>query len=442
MEAFPATAGRLRLRAPVAIDARRVAGNVALGGLVLTGLLIAAGVAAEPSLFVPGRKGGYPGWLHEPLSSLDIGIGPRGVVFTLLAMWVFYGIALACSGALGRRRVIGVIVALHAIFLIGPPLLSTDVFNYIEYGRLGVLHGLNPYTHSPSAAPGDAAYPFIGWRSATSVYGPVFTLASYGTAPLGVGGALWAMKALTVGASLGTVALVWKAAERLGRRPLEAAMFFGLNPLLLVYAVGGVHNDVLMMALAVGAIVLAVEGRERASGLVAVGAAAIKASSGILLPYLLVGSRHRPRFLLGVLAGVAAAGALWAIVFGLQIGPMFDTLRWEQHHGSLHSVPKALGGLFGFPVGDPAVRHVAQALLAGAVAFTLWRAHRTGEWLVAAGWGTVAVLVTTAWLLPWYVVWVLPIAAIAGDRRLRIATLALMVFVIAMRTPYWMGWGA
>lgn len=441
MQALPAAAGRLRLRVPLAIDARRAAGTFALGGLVATGFLVAAGAAGESSSFVPGRKGGYPDWLHEPLSSLHAGLDPGGVVLAIGAMWAFYGLALAFSDAVPPRHALAAIVALHVVFLLGPPLLSTDVFNYIEYGRLGVLHGLNPYTATPSAIPGDAAFPFVGWRDATSVYGPAFTLGTYATAPLGVGGALWALKALAAASSLGCVVLVWKAAARLGRRPLEAAMFFGLNPLLLVYAVGGAHNDVLMIALGIGAIVLLVEGRERASGLTVVGAAAVKASAAILLPYLLIGARpHSRRFVAGVLAGTAAAAALIAVAFHAEVGPFLDTLRSEQHHGSLHSVPKALGSLVGISRGNPALRLATQALLAGAIALTLRHAHRTGRWLVAAGWGTFALLVTTAWLLPWYVIWLLPIAAITGDRRLRFATLALSAFVIGMRVPLWLGW--
>jgi hypothetical protein len=155
---------------------------------------------------------------------------------------------------------------------------------------------------------------------------------------------------------------------------------------------------------------------------------------------MLIGSRDRPRFAIGALAGAAVGAAIWVIAFHAQVGPFLDTLRWEQHHGSLHSVPKALGSELGFSIGEPGVRLVTQALLGGALAFTLWRAYRTGEWLVAAGWGTIALLVTTAWLLPWYVVWALPIAAITGDWRLRLATLALTAFVFGMRIPLWLGW--
>ena len=52
----------------------------------------------------------------------------------------------------------------------------------------------------------------------------------------------------------------------------------------------------------------------------------------------------------------------------------------------------------------------------------------------------MALLVTTTWLLPWYVIWALPLAAISGDRKLRLATFALTAFVIGMRVPLWLGW--
>ena len=418
MQALPAAAGRLGLRVPITVDARRAVGTLALSGLVASGLLVAAGAAGQASSFVPARKGGDPSWLHEPLSSLHLGLGPEGVVLAIFAMWAFYAVTMAFSDAIPARRALGAIVTLHLVFLLGPPLLSTDVFNYVEYGRLGVLHHLNPYTYSPAEVPGDAAFGFIGWPNATTVYGPVFTLGSYATVPLGVGGALWAFKTVMVAASLGCVALVWKAAERLGRPPLEAAMFFGLNPLLLVLAVGGAHNDMLMLFLALAGIVLVLGGRERAGGLAVVGGAAIKASTAILLPYMLVGAHRRGRFLAGALAGAAGAAAIWTVAFHAEIVPFLDTLRWEQDYGSRHSVPRAIGSIVGAPVGSDAIRIIMQALFAVALALTLWSAHRHGNWLVAAGWGTFALLLTTSWLLPWYVVWLLPIAAMTGDFKL------------------------
>lgn len=431
------TAGR-RPPLPLTIDARRAVGRMSLVGLVGTGLLVAAGAASEPASFVPGGKGGSPGWMHEPLSSLDLGLTTHGVIWAMLAMWVFYGVALALNDAISIRSALTAIVAAHVVFLLAPPLLSMDVFSYIQYARLGALHGLNPYLYDPATVPADAAFPFIGWHSATSVYGPLFTLGTYATAPLGVGGALWAMKTVTVAASLGCVALVWKAAERLGRRPLEAAMFFGLNPLLLVYAVGGVHNDVLMLALALGGIVLVLGRQERAGAFAVVSASAIKASSAILVPYLLIGARRRGPFLVGALAALALAGTIFATVFHAEFVPFLDTLRWEQRNGSLHSVPKALFSIVGISGTSLGVRLFCQVVLVAAVALTLRHAYRGGDWLVAAGWGTLALIATTLWLLPWYVIWVLPIAALTGDRKLRFATFVMCAFVIGMRLPFWL----
>src|SRR4029078_6505391 len=102
--------------------------------------------------------------------------------------------------------------------------------------------------------------------------------------------------------------------EALGGRPLEAAMFFGLNPLLLVYAVGGVHNDVLMLALALGGIVLVLGRQERVGAFAAVRSSAIKASSAILVPYLLIGARRRGPYLVGALAGLVVAATVFATV--------------------------------------------------------------------------------------------------------------------------------
>jgi alpha-1,6-mannosyltransferase len=438
MQAASAPTANRRPAFPLTIDTRRALGVISLIGLVGTGLLVAAGAAGETSSFVPGAKAGNPAWLHEPFSSLNLGLTTHWVIYAMLGMWVFYGFALALNDAISIRAALTAIVAVHVVFLLSPPLMSMDVFSYIEYGRLGALHGLNPYLYDPSTVPGDAAFPFIGWHSATSVYGPFFTLGTYATAPLGVGGALWAMKGVTVAASLGCVALVWKAAERLGRRPLEAAMFFGLNPLLLVYAVGGVHNDVLMLALALGGIVLVLGRQERVGAFAAVSASAIKASSAILVPYLLIGARRRGPYLVGALAGLAIAAAVFATVFHAEVGPFLNTLRWEQRNGSLHSVPKALVGIVGISVTSQLVRIVCQVALVAAVGLTLRHAYRGGNWLVAAGWGTFALLATTLWLLPWYVIWLLPIAALTGDRKLRIATLAMSAFVIGMRLPFWL----
>ena len=74
------------------------------------------------------------------------------------------------------------------ILVLGPPLISQDVFGYLAFARMGALHGLDPYTHVAAEAPTDPVFQFIGWPFQHSPYGPLFTLASYAMAPLGLAG--------------------------------------------------------------------------------------------------------------------------------------------------------------------------------------------------------------------------------------------------------------
>ena len=86
---------------------------------------------------------------------------------------------------------------------------------------MGALHGLDPYTHVAAEAPADPVFPFVGWPFQHSPYGPLFTLASYAIAPLGLAAGCGRCKAIAVASSLGAVALIARAAER--ARPLAAA---------------------------------------------------------------------------------------------------------------------------------------------------------------------------------------------------------------------------
>jgi len=57
------------------------------------------------------------------------------------------------------------------------------------------------------------------------------------------------------------------------------------------------------------------------------------------------------------------------------------------------------------------------------------------DWRVAAGWATLALLIATAWLEPWYAVWLLPLAAVSGDRRLCAATLLFCAYALLIHLP-------
>jgi alpha-1,6-mannosyltransferase len=398
--------------------------------MVIAGFLMAAGTAARDY----GPKLDLPGSIRGPLQFLDLPISGTDFVVLCVVLSACYLLVLALAGSVSVRAGLGTIAGLHLLMALAPPLLSSDLFNYLGYARLEVLHDLNPYVHPLAAEPQDAAYQFIGWPLQTSAYGPLFTLATLPLALLGLTASLWLFKLSVAAASLGCVALVWKCAERLGRDPLPAALFFGLNPIVLVFTVGGAHNDALMMLATLGGIYLLLADREAgAAGIVA--AAGVKLSAAIVLPFALLGS-PRPLRALAWAAGAAAAVAASALlVFGPEVTNLFDVLRENSVLAAPNDVPGAVNDLFGLGLSTEALSRIGMLVLGPVVALLLVRVYRGADWLESAGWATLALLATTTWLLPWYLVWFLPLAALARRPHQRIAALGLTALVLAFQLP-------
>jgi hypothetical protein len=61
--------------------------------------------------------------------------------------------------------------------------------------------------------------------------------------------------------------------------------------------------------------------------------------------------------------------------------------------------------------------------------------RRRRDWLAGAGWSTLALIASLAWLVPWYLIWLLPLAGLASSIRLRRATLAMTVFLVLAFMP-------
>src|SRR5439155_22246773 len=141
----------------------------------------------------------------------------------------------------------------QAAMLLGPPLSLTDVFNYLHYGRMAD-HGLNPYVALPVAFKHDASYRYSNWHHLPSPYGPLFTLLSQGLGMFSVPVAYWVWKRILFAASAGTLAVVADTARRLGRSRRTAIALVGLNPLVLVYGLGGAPQEPLMLLWSVGAV--------------------------------------------------------------------------------------------------------------------------------------------------------------------------------------------
>jgi alpha-1,6-mannosyltransferase len=390
--------------------------------------------AAHTDNLLPESTRPIPGWLAGPFGSASLNLHPGGLIAALVVLFVCYVLVVRAADRLSGRVVLTTIAALHALMLLAPPLLSTDVFSYQAYARMWAVYGANPYLHGPQTIALDPLYPFIGWKwvSTPTAYGPVFTGLSYLLAPLSIAASALAYKAIAALSSLTIVALVWNAARRRGVDPVKAVALVGLNPLLVVYGVGGGHNDLLMLALLTGAVYLLLAHRERAGGGMIALAAGVKLTAGLFAPFALaggagLGARNRRREV-AIGAGVVSLmiAALAFAAFGG--GPLHlpSTLAKTQSEGDWHSI----AGFISTRLGMSTVGHATGVVLGIAFLATfvwlvlrVWRGRL--DWIDGAGWTAVALVITASALLPWYVAWALPFAALGRDRRLWYAVIVL-----------------
>lgn len=409
-------------------------GWLGFAGLMLTSALAALS-AARTDLLLPASVRPVPNSLAGVFGQGGINLGLGGVVAVLALLFVFYAAMVRGADQLSARTVLTGIACLNLLVLLAPPMLSTDVFSYIAYGRIGAVYGSNPYLYGPSAIFLDPVHPYIAseWVTTPTAYGPLFTALSYLFAPLTIAANVIAYKAIAAVSSLVIVIVVWSAARLRGLNPVKAVALVGLNPVIVLFGVGGGHNDLLMAALMLIGIYVLLQEKQRATGALIVAAAAVKLTAGLLLPFALArggpgrAARLDRRALLtgaGITAGVVAV--LSVAAFGTGPLHLIGTLQGIQSQGGMHSVPGLVLMLFGHLELTTVIGLVLEAVMLACTGWLVWRVWR-GEldWIRGAGWATVLLLSTAGLLVPWYVTWLVPLAALTRDRRLVAATVAL-----------------
>ncbi len=378
--------------------------------------------------------------------------------FALLFMYGGYLLGLRAIPRLPARWAIAAIIGAHILLFLSPPLALTDIFNYVNYGRMEVVHHLNPYTSTPIVEPhNDPSFDLSNWHHLLSPYGPTFTLITFAVVPLGVAASFWALKLILMAASLGTVLLLWKCARLLGREPVQAIVFLGLNPVVLIWGLGGDHNDFIMMFLVVLGFYLLLLGRARwagapvpgglrgwlagpawldlAAGAAFVAAATVKASGAVLLPIVLASLISSPRRLLRATAGMVLAGALLAAASVSAFGLHLPDLSTQSRLVTTLSPSNLLGLALGSGGATAGLLHLLSGVLALSVLAACIVAWRKRDCITPAGWASIALLMTLSWVLPWYVLWVLPMAALSRSRSLRVAALVFGVFFVLAWAP-------
>jgi hypothetical protein len=268
------------------------------------------------------------------------------------------------------------------------------------------------------------------WRDTTTVYGPGFTLASEGHAAVvgeSPGAAAWIYKALGALAMLVLTGL----ATFLGREKAFAAAFVGWNPLLAVHFGGGGHNDAWMMALVLGALALGAVGRRHWAGAAWVGAIAIKWVAIVFLPLRALEARAEGRRVghVGFAVAAAVVGAVSTWRYGIGWLEAFGPLTRNLREGADYSLPSRLTSL-----GVPHAAAVALFAVLFALAY-VWLLREAWRGRARLALCAVLLLLATPWLIAWYAVWAVPLAAVEEDRTARLLALGLCAYLLPNAVP-------
>ena len=104
--------------------------------LLAATLEIVLDAAVGHSVLVP-KQPDIAGWL----SGIGERLGYRIFLIALLAFTAAYAVLLGLAGRISKRWAIVLVGVLQLVVFAGPILISTDVFSYIAYARMGVEHG-------------------------------------------------------------------------------------------------------------------------------------------------------------------------------------------------------------------------------------------------------------------------------------------------------------
>ncbi|HYN89548.1 MAG TPA: hypothetical protein VER55_13520, partial [Ardenticatenaceae bacterium] len=240
----------------------------------------------------------------NPIQQLNLRLGARAPVAlqleTLAVLaFIFWAYLRATQvvrnelrAAYGLRVILGGVALFSVPLLLLPYILSTDIYNYVMFGRIAAIYGDNPMIMPPSAYPQDPflKYATIHHLHEPAVYGPVWLLFSHGLTLIveRLGGALWlyvgAYKMAALAFHLVSAVLIWQILGRWKpQQQLAGTLLYAWNPLALIEFAGSGHNDPLMISLILLGIWLALRSGWRLATVALAAAILIKWIPALLL---------------------------------------------------------------------------------------------------------------------------------------------------------------
>ncbi|MCO4251373.1 polyprenol phosphomannose-dependent alpha 1,6 mannosyltransferase MptB [Pseudarthrobacter raffinosi] len=352
----------------------------------------------------------------------------------LVRSWLRLGQRVRVWGPAARKATLQAIAAWGLPLMFTVPLFSRDVYAYIGQGRL-MVEGFNPYENGISAL---SNYFQLGadkqWTEAPVPYGQLFlwieqfVVWSTNVQPEA---SVMLFRLVALFGVVLCVIYVPKLAELHGVNPHRALWLTAANPLFLTNFIASVHNDALMIGLALAGLYYAATRRVVLGIVLVTLSIAVKPITIVFLPFigLIWAGKNAgwPRkFLFWGLTG----GLSLTILYGLSLvnGFGFGWINGLSAPGSLFiwyapvglvglmvaSVSNAFG-LDGWTLADW-VFDAGKILAVGIVAFQIFRGEH--ERLIRRlTLGFAAIVVLAPMIQAWYVVWLIPLFAVTGIRN-------------------------
>lgn len=364
----------------------------------------------------------------------------------LLQAWLVIGIDTLHSKTVTTNQLYATLAIWISPLLFAAPLFSRDVYSYYMQGRL-LLNGHNPYQSGVALVPGwfnSGVDPM--WADAKTPYGPGFLLVAKAVAFI-CGDSAFAASYVFRLIAVASVALLAVGVSQLasahGIDSANAVWLSVLNPLVVMHLVAGSHNDGLMVACAVTALLFSAQHKFVLATIIATISLAIKPVGIVLFVFIALSMTNstRVRDRIWALLKVSLIGAISLIALSTiaNVGPLgwLDALNTPGTVRSWLSPMTALGigsgeflGLLGFVDATSWTIAIFRTFgaLALAVILVLLAIKPSGRTAArSAGFAFTALVALGPVVQPWYLLWAIPLLAVSGLTRHQLRWLIIVI---------------
>ncbi|TLM87762.1 hypothetical protein FDW84_02120 [Pseudarthrobacter sp. NamE5] len=374
-------------------------------------------------------------WMRAEAAGVALSIVLLAVGGMLLVRaWLRLGQRVRVWGPEASKATLMAVVAWGLPMMFSVPLFSRDVYAYIGQGRL-MVEGFNPYENGISAL---SNYFQLGadkmWTEAPVPYGQLFLWIEQfvvWSTNIHPEASVMLFRVVALAGVALCIVYVPKLAELHGINPHRALWLTAANPLFLTNFIASVHNDALMIGLALAGLYYSAT-RRVVRGLVLVTLSiAVKPITIVFLPFigLLWAGKDAGwlrRFIFWGLTAALSLGilVLMSLVNGFGFGWISGLSApgsisiWYAPVGLIGMVVASLGDSFGLDGAAFAdvVFDAGKLLAVGIVVWQIFRGdyERIMRRLTLA---LAAVVLLAPIIQSWYVVWLIPLFAVTGIRN-------------------------